>query len=72
MGKLNARFVSFYAVLPSLSSRCVNALRKNPFGVPRLDMLDANCLDPADPVVAPQLHSAFPLQGFDLGPEGGR
>ena len=39
-------------------------------GVPRLDMLDANCLAPAMPVVVPGVHSAFPLRGF--GPEGVR
>jgi isopentenyl diphosphate isomerase/L-lactate dehydrogenase-like FMN-dependent dehydrogenase len=36
-------------------------------GVPRLDMLDANCLAPAQPVVAPHVHSAFPLR--DFGPQ---
>jgi isopentenyl diphosphate isomerase/L-lactate dehydrogenase-like FMN-dependent dehydrogenase len=36
-------------------------------GVPSLDQLDAQCLAPALPVVAPHVHSAFPLRGF--GPE---
>jgi glycolate oxidase len=39
-------------------------------GVASLDQLDANCLAPALPVVAPHVHSAFPLKGF--GPEGAR
>ncbi|MDQ2803854.1 MAG: alpha-hydroxy-acid oxidizing protein, partial [Pseudomonadota bacterium] len=30
-------------------------------GVRSLDRLDANCLAPAQPVVAPHVHSAFPL-----------
>ena len=39
-------------------------------GVPRLDMLDANCMEAAQPVVMPNVHSAFPLRGFS--PEGVR
>ena len=37
-------------------------------GVSRLDLLSAACLEPAQPVVAPGVHSAFPLRGF--GPAG--